>query len=265
LKRPAISISTAFNYDVPINEQIPVIAATGFSYISLGAQEDHSGYLTASGRKRLKNLLQQHGLTIDTIHGPCMDLPDSTHRLSAVALAAVELEVPVVVVHAGPFAFEAPELPGYLKAVLQTGKDVESIARDTGITFALENVLPGPATELVREALLSLDPEYFGFCYDSSHDQIGGPKPFDLLVDFSHRVSAVHLSDRIANYVDHVPPGEGFIHWEALAKVLRATVFTGPLLFEVMVTHASQKESWPFLEVAYRQASWVYSLIEQAA
>jgi sugar phosphate isomerase/epimerase len=265
LKHPALSISTAFNYDVAIDEQIPVIAAAGFSHVSLGAQEDHSGYLTASGRKRLKGLLQQHRLTIDTIHGPRMDLPDSIDRLSAVASAAVELDVPVVVVHAGPFAFEAPELPDYLNAVLQTGKEVESIARNTGITFALENVLPGPATELVREALLSLDPKYFGFCYDSSHDQIGGPKPFDLLADFSHRVCAVHLSDRIADYVDHVPPGEGVIQWEALAKALRASVFTGPLLFEVMITHASQKESWPFLELAYRQASWVYSLMEQAA
>jgi sugar phosphate isomerase/epimerase len=179
--------------------------------------------------------------------------------------AAADLGAPVVVVHAGPFTFDETELPTRLNAVLQTGRSVELIARNTGIKFALENVMPGPATELVRTTLDYLDPTCFGFCYDSSHDQIGGPKPFDLLASLGKKVLAVHLSDRIADFVDHMPPGEGWIDWERMIATLRSTIYTGPLLFEVMITHASQQETRAFLELVYHQACRIHTLFEQPA
>jgi hypothetical protein len=43
------------------------------------------------------------------------------------------------------------------------------------VTFALENVMLGPATTLVQTVLPHLPPASFGFCYDSAHDQIDGP------------------------------------------------------------------------------------------
>lgn len=125
----------------------------------------------------IKALLQQHLLAIDTIHGPRADKQDSVKQLTAVAHAAVDLDVPVVVMHAGPFDFDQAARPAYLDIVLQTCASLEPVARETGVVFALENVLPGPATELVELALAQLSPHYFGFCYDSSYDQIGGPRP----------------------------------------------------------------------------------------
>ena len=56
------------------------------------------------------------------------------------------------------------------------------------------DVMPGPATDLVRRALQNLDPSVFGLCYDSSHDQIDGPRPFDLIGEFDGRIFTVHLS-----------------------------------------------------------------------
>ena len=148
--------------------------------------------------------------------------------------------------------------------MLKTGKELEAVSRKSGVRFALENVLPGPATELVETALKYLDPTCFGFCYDSSHDQIGGPKPFDLLLRQKNRVFAVHLSDRTADFVDHMPPGEGWINWETLIAALKTGVFSGPLLFEVMVTNASQKDTDAFLELVYRQANWINVLFQQS-
>ncbi|MBN1427830.1 MAG: sugar phosphate isomerase/epimerase [Anaerolineae bacterium] len=265
MNRPALSISTAFDYNIPIEEQIPAIAAAGFSHVSLGAKEDHSGYLTAPGREHLRNLLRQNELEIDTLHAPCcMDLPDSAERLIAVARAAAELNIPVVVVHAGPFAIEASEQENLLRVVLQTGQSLETVSRETGTIFAVENVLPGPATELAQASVSHLDPACFGFCYDSSHDQIDGPNPFDLLGSFSRRLFAVHLSDRIAAYVDHVLPGEGFIDWAGLTQALRQADYDHPLLFEVAVTHSSAKEMEPFLELAYRRACQVHQLLAAA-
>lgn len=69
--------------------------------------------------------------------------------------------------------------------------------------------------------LARLDPALFGFCYDSAHVQIDGPRPFQLLDDLQDRVIAVHLSDRLRAFTDHVLPGEGFIAWDALLRACR--------------------------------------------
>jgi sugar phosphate isomerase/epimerase len=259
--RRRLSIATSFNYDIPIDEQIPLIAAAGFTHVSLGGQAAHSGYLSADGRSRLKELVRGHGLAIDTIHGPRADQPDSVAALTATARAAADLAAPVVVVHGGPFDFDAAELPARLDSLLRTCQALEAVAAETGVVFALENVLPGPATDLVRHALPRLDPRRFGFCYDSSHDQIGGPRSLDLLADLRPRLVAVHLSDRIAEFVDHVIPGEGFIDWESVAALLRAARFAGPLLLEVAVTHSAEKETEPFLRLAYARGSDLYDRI----
>ena len=246
---------------MPIEEQIPLITEAGFSHVSLGGGEAHSGFLSSAGRKRLRSLSSQFDLPIDTVHGPQADLLDSAEHLTRVARAAAELGVPVVVTHAGPFTLDESEFPARLEAVLRTCEKLASVAQETGIVFALENVMPGPATDLVCCALRHLDPQHFGFCYDSSHEQIDGPRPFDLLGTLRDRVVAVRLSDRVRAFVDHVPPGEGFVDWAALVAALRATSFAGPLLFEVMVTHALEKETRPFLRVAYERAYHVHSLL----
>ena len=248
-----VSISTSFDYDVPVERQLALIEEAGFTHISLGAREAHSGYLSKVSRSRLKALVQRHSLWIDSIHGPQADQPGGIELLSAVAEAAADLGAPVVVVHGGPFAFEETELPARLERLLDVCETLHPVAARTGIVFALENVLPGPATDLIRQTLPRLDPRAFGFCYDSAHDQIGGPRPLDLLAELSDRTVAVHLSDRIREFIDHVIRGEGFIDWETLAEMLRKSRFAGPLLLEVMVTHSAEKETRRFLELARRR------------
>ena len=256
-----LSISTSFDYDVPIELQIPLITAAGFTHVSLGGREAHSGYLSKGSRMRLKTLVQRHSLRIDTIHGPRADQPGSIELLSEVAEAAADLSAPVVVAHGGPFAFDEAELPARLEGLLSVCEALGPIAARTGVVFALENVLPGPATDLVRQALPHLNPRHFGFCYDSAHDQIGGPRPFDLLDELRDRAVAVHLSDRVREFVDHVLPGEGFIDWEALAGHLRALSLAGPLLLEVMVTHSAEKETRRFLQLAGERGAWLWDLV----
>jgi sugar phosphate isomerase/epimerase len=146
---------------------------------------------------------------------------------------------------------------------MRTLEESEPFVRKSGIKIAIENVMPGPATELAIRALRQTNPEYFGFCYDSSHEQIDGPRPFTLLDSLKERVIAVHLSDRVKEYVDHVPPGEGFINWVELVSMLRQTTFNGPLLFEVMVEHSPVKETAPFLKLAYERACYVHSLLQE--
>jgi sugar phosphate isomerase/epimerase len=257
MEQRSLSIAASFDYDLSIDAQLPLIAAAGFTHISLGGKEGHSGYLSANGRDRLKALLRRHALRIDTIHGPRGDQPGGVAALSAAVEAAADLGAPVVVAHGGPFDFPAAELPARLSTLLYVCAALEPLLARTGVALALENVLPGPATDLVRQALNHLDPAHFGFCYDSSHDQIGGPRQFDLLADLGRRLVAVHLSDRVADFVDHMLPAEGFIDWSAVAALLQQSPLVGPLLLEVAVTHSGEKEATRFLNLAYERGLWL--------
>jgi sugar phosphate isomerase/epimerase len=255
-----ISISAGFDYDIPIEKQIPLIAQAGFTHISLGSQRSHFDYLSKESRQQLSELLKQYSLKIDTIHGPDA-IKTSVEVFKAIAEAAVDLRVPVVVFHAGPFDFPENELNSILLKSKKICREINLIAQNTGITFALENVAPGPATELVRKLLLENDFAHIGFCYDSAHDQIDGPRPFDLLNDLKSRLVAVHLSDRIKPYVDHVIPWEGFIHWDELCSILKNLNIAFPLLFEAMTMNSAEKDPVKFLALAYERACRLYDKI----
>ena len=254
MNHPKTSIATAFAYDCPLEDLLPLIAEAGFTHVSLGAQEPHSSYLGDARRSGLRNLLLDCDLHIDTIHGKPLHLPQADSTLAATVESAAFLEVPTVVVHAGPFVLEPKEMHEHLEAALATCEALTSTFQDNGVKLALENVHPGPATDLVRRTLDSLPSDVFGFCYDSSHDQMGGPKPFTLLEDISDRLLALHLSDRVREYVDHVIPGDGFIDWENLCGLIRNTDYGGPVTLEVLTEHSRVKERDEFVRLAFEQA-----------
>ena len=261
MERKRLSISTCFDYSIPIEKQIPLIADAGFTHISLGQNQSHCNYLLETERYKLKELLSEYSLKIDTIHGPNTDKPHIIKELASIAESSAELEVPVVVLHGGPFAFDESELDLRFLELKKVCREIEIISQNTGIAFALENVLPGPATELVMRTLLEVNSQYIGFCYDSSHDQIGGPKPFDLLYKLKDRLVAVHLSDRVKEFVDHVIPWEGFIEWERLCSILKNLDMAFPLLLEVMTTHSSEKEPVKFLRLAFERGCMLHDKI----
>ena len=160
----------------------------------------------------------------------------------------------IVVAHVGPFNCGADGLDERLTLVLSVCNALAPVAKATGVRFALENLMPGPATDLERRALFDLDPAAFGLCYDSSHDQIDGPRPFDLIDEFRNRIFAVHLSDRIKAHVDHVIPGEGFVAWADMCQKLGMANYTGPILMEVLMTHSRFQEPDDFLGKAQAAA-----------
>lgn len=157
--------------------------------------------------------------------------------------------------------FKKEELPYRLGTLLKRCKEIEVIAEDMDIVFALENPVPGPATDLVRCALGQLNPDYFCFCYDSSHDQIGGPRSFDLIHELKDRLVAVHISDIIEEFVDHVIPGEGFINWSKLAESLKKACFKGSFIMQIAMTHSRIKEPLEFLKLAYEKGNSLYEMI----
>lgn len=58
MERQAVSVATSFDYALPIDRQIPLIADAGFTHFSLGADVAHSDYLSAVGQQRLRAFAQ---------------------------------------------------------------------------------------------------------------------------------------------------------------------------------------------------------------
>jgi sugar phosphate isomerase/epimerase len=255
-----LSISTCFDYDIPVEAQIPLIAKAGFTHISLGRNRGHFDYLSKEARQKLIELLNNYSLKMDTIHGPVADRT-SLEKYAQVAEAAADLKARVVVFHGGPPDFAKNELDSRIIELKKKCREMEIISQNTGVIFALENTLPGPMAELVRMVLDEFSPENIGFCYDSAHDQIDGPRSFELLQELKSKLVTVHLSDRIREFVDHVLPWEGFIDWDKLCGILKESSITFPLLFEVMTTHSAEKDPEKFLALAYQRGCRLYDKI----
>jgi sugar phosphate isomerase/epimerase len=250
----ATSISCCFDYTVPIDRQLDLIAAAGFTHVS-PSRAEHAGYLDPQRRRALAKRLASAGLGVDTIHGPTLTAPDAVEVAAATIGAAAEIGASTVVLHPTPFMIEPGATEDLLDVTRRRLAQVVGTVHGRGVTVALENLCPGPAIEVLTSLLDDVDPAIAGFCYDSSHDQIDGPNPLDLLERLGERVKAVHLSDRKAPFVDHLIPGEGFIDFDAICERLALTPFSGPVLLEVMNTHTAEKRPRELVLDAHRAAA----------
>lgn len=249
-----ISVSTCFDYSISFKNQLKLIHKAGFSHFSIGADYSHSGILERKNLEIIRTLAEEYRLSIDTIHGYAMDKQDTLDINRKLAKAAYYLEVPVIVLHCSAFTIDSTALDHRKRDVVSKIPAFEKIAKAYNITFAFENVMPGAATQLTEFAVNHSDPDYFGFCYDSSHHQIDGPHNFDLLKRNVNRLKAVHISDRIRGFVDHVIPGEGFINFKQMTEIIHSVNLEFPLLMEVTTEHSRYKNPEEFLIKAYKEA-----------
>lgn len=256
-----ISISTSFDYSIQIDLQIPMIKEAGFSHVSIGGNYEHSGILDNNRRKSLKESITNNGLSIDTIHGYVMDKADTIEINQEVVNAAAYLGAPIVVIHCSSFTFNSSTLEDRKKDIDIKIPLFEGMSKQSGVKFAIENVLPGIATDFAEFVIGNTNPKHFGFCYDSSHDQVDGPRPFDLLERQKHRLIAVHISDRIKEFTDHVIPGEGFIDFVEMCEIIKNSPFRSPFLMETMITNSQYKNPIEFIDLSYKKALGLYDLI----
>lgn len=63
-----ISISSCFDYDIPLEEQMKYISKAGFTHISLGSNLEHSKLFEVGRVEQIKKLLFENELSIDTVH-----------------------------------------------------------------------------------------------------------------------------------------------------------------------------------------------------
>jgi sugar phosphate isomerase/epimerase len=250
-----ISISSCFNYDIKIEKQIELISEAGFKFISLSANLNHFNYTDAGERDKLKKLLSNKGISIDTIHGKALHQDKNLDFLKKTIKVAKDFNAKTIVLHVSPFYFNKENYDHYLSILIELKNDFVELVNSEKVNIALENVMPYHETDLMLEFFSQINSPYVGICYDSSHEQIDGPKDNSFLEKVHKNIFAVHLSDRIKEFVDHVIPGEGFINFNTIIEILKRSNFEGPYLFEIMMTHSKYKDPKEFLRKMYEEGS----------
>ena len=260
-----ISISTCYDYDTPIFDQIDAISKVGFNHISFSSNYEHSGILDKQKRKAIIKKLKETNLQVDTVHGCCTDADNCIEVLHEVIKASIEFEAPIIVIHPlTGFEIEKNEIEEKVEKLIEVCKYFREILVKSNIKFAIENLFPANATEVVRRGLKLLDAECFGLCYDSSHDQVDGPRTFEFLEENKERLIAVHLSDRIRPFVDHALPGEGFIDFDEIIKSLNKVAYSGTVLLELLIENSNEKDRKIFLRRAFKEGKKIESKLCEA-
>lgn len=262
MKKP-ISISSCFDYDIPLELQMKYIADAGFTHISLGSNLKHSKLFEVGRVEQIKKLLFENKLSIDTIHfSQSLTTDDWQPVMEKTMQIAIELNCPIIVVHCTSFMGKEVQSDGDIEKLKASIISLNELCKKHQIKVALENLCPGKATDVLEQMLEIANPDYIGFCYDSSHDQVDGPRPFALLEKWKHRMITVHISDRIKPFTDHVTIGEGFIHFDEMVEILKTIDLEFPFLMEVMKTYSQYKDTEIFLSKTYSGAFETVSNID---
>lgn len=261
-----------FPYPHTFDETVAYIKQAGFNSVMLWWYDDflHAGFtepLTVRGSKEEQfAVLQKESLDICFIHAhseiPANELwlqTDMGDRLAKDFTQTIEdcsrISVPVMVMHITSGGTPPPQSEIGLQRLYSLTKYAENL----GVTIAIENIR-FPA--FVTYTLENISEKNLGFCYDSGHDFLYSPEPYQLLCEYSERLKAVHLHDnegkskiRYPNrHPDsHAIPGEGNIDWNKIKFLLDTAGYTGVRLLEIESNTMQQGETPQlFLERAYK-------------
>ena len=260
LNKDAMSIGTTFNYDIPLTEQLPLIARVGFRYVSLGARLEHSGYLTMSGQKKITNLATRYGLGVCSIHTPFAEnvdisSPDAKKIRRTVDCykrcidAAQQLGARVVIFH--PTAYrQFDDVDARKKVIVENVYRLLDFSRDAEVTLAIENEHSAPANDILRFSLDSVSDTRYGFCYDTSHDNLTG-HPLRIFQRYAHRLLTTHISDNHGKQDDHMLPYEGCFPWPGFCRNFSKIRFEGIPLLEVEMRESAFASPGEFLQEAF--------------
>jgi sugar phosphate isomerase/epimerase len=268
LNKDVISIGTTFNYDIRLRAQLAMVSRVGFRYVSLGARVDHSGYLTASGRQRIKKLLVSHGIGICSLHTPFgkhIDIsspdPGKTCRImdcyKRCVDAALDLGARVVIFH--PTAYmQFDDLDSRKEAIIDNVSRLLDHARDTDVSLAIENEHFPPANDILSFSLDKIPDRKYGFCYDTSHDNLTR-HPLKILKRHGHRLLTTHISDNRGETDDHMLPYEGSFPWPVFGRVFSKIQFRGVPLLEVEMRESAFDSPSEFLQEAFTRGQRLIS------
>ena len=252
------AISTSFNYELRLNDNLKAISAAGFKYVSLGGRTAHSEYHRPQGRTKIKRLTAEYGLTVDSVHAPFGPSCDLTHiqeifsrgaviEIKRAILSTAEMGVSNLIVHLS--SFRTTHIPERLKVVRKTLPEVVKCAEDNKVIIALEN-LDSSAMPLFNFALELSDSPNLGVCYDNGHEMLNSDE-YETVQKYGNRIKVIHLHDNDGVKDLHQVPFEGKLNLPILASRLNKLAQIPRLTLECEMPNSSYKSADAFLKAAY--------------
>jgi sugar phosphate isomerase/epimerase len=237
-----------------------MVREAGFSHISLGARIEHSNYLTIAGQKIIRGMIDGHGLAICSVHtpfgkgidisSPLRDVGEQTIKTYRTCIDAAQyLGARAVIFH--PTAYQQHDrMDLRRKSIVDNVNALLDYTGKTGVRLAVENDRFEPANEVLAYSLDEITDARYGFCYDSSHDNLVA-QPLALLRKYGHRLFTTHISDNRGTKDDHMLPYEGALNWDGFCSIFSCVDFNGVFLLEVEMRESAFKSPEIFLREAF--------------
>ncbi len=267
------AIGTTFNFDIPIEEMVPMVGRAGFRRISLaGGNALESGYLKQDMRENILRACGQHGVLVDSIHAPFGSLldissPDPDIRTTGIGLTlrAIDacriMDCSQLMMHLND-RFSKEELETRIMFIEKSMAIIVDYARGRDVDLAVENLPSAQAAELFDHILSRFPDPGLGVCLDTSHAHLSHAL-YDLMEHYGRRMTAVHISDNRGEHDDHQLPFEGTIDWEKFARHFARTGYAGTFLLEVEMRESAFQDAAIFVTEAYSRSKKLVSMIEK--
>lgn len=265
------AIGTTFNFDIPIEEMVPMVGLAGFRRISLaGGNALESGYLKQDIRKRILQTCSQGGVLVDSIHAPFGNRLDISSPDPDIRTAGIELTLRAIdacrmmgcsqlMIHLND-RFRKEELEARIMFIEKSITIIVDYANRYDVDLAVEN-LPSAQAATLFEHILSVFPDdRLAVCLDTSHAHLSHTL-HDLMEHYGRRMTAVHISDNRGDHDDHQLPFEGTIDWEKFARHFARTGYAGTFLLEVEMRESAFQDAKEFLHQAYCRSQKLMNLI----
>jgi sugar phosphate isomerase/epimerase len=228
----SILFSSAAFFAKPLSETFRLVAETGYSGVEVMVTKD----TTSQDPRRMRELADEHDLSIGAIHAPCLLLTrkvwgtDPVGKIYRAIEVAEEAGVPTVVVHP-PYRWQL----GYRRWLEER---LPGLTERTGITVAVENMFPVRFGERGVTFHANQDLEEIegipNIVFDTSHAAVAGHDVVETRRRLGDRIRHVHLSDNAGRGWDsHLPPGEGVLDLDGFLEDLATDGYGGTISLEV--------------------------------
>ena len=224
--------SSAAFFARPLSETFRLASEAGYRGVEVLVTRDPA----SQDPRRMRALADEYGLTIGALHAPSLLLTrkvwgtDPVGKIDRALEVAHDAEIPVVVTHP-PYRWQW----AYRRWIEDRLPD---LARDTGVTLAIENMFPLRVGERGVTLHANQDLEELeglpDLVLDTSHAAVAGHDLVEVRRRFAERLRHVHLSDNAGKGWDsHLPPGDGVLDLDAFLSELAVHGFGGSVSLEV--------------------------------
>ena len=247
-KKMMYGVSTWLYEKQELGETLSKIAAAGFSYVEIWANEYHLDPRINPDLKLIQRLLHTNKLSVDSIHTPFSGmnigypdeslLPGWLEMMEKCLAYCKELGAYNAVVHLASHhqRLDRKQEAEGLKLIEKFVRELIALGSRYGVEIALEN-LPKHGNPDYTHSLQSLSKiftsESIGFCLDVGHAAMNGFDVEQEIEAAGRRLQSVHVSNNDGIVDAHWQPYEGVLNWDRIEGALRTSGYDGPLFLEV--------------------------------